>query len=50
MDKNLLIIEHEEIHCSGNVEVIIPESSRSKNTKRSQRTVISRASLFIKYL
>jgi len=30
MDKNLLNIEHPEVHCSGNVEVIIPENSRSK--------------------
>ncbi len=30
MNKNLLNIEHPEIHYSGNVEVIIPESSRSK--------------------
>jgi hypothetical protein len=30
MDKNLLIIEHPEVHWSGNVEVIIPESSRSQ--------------------
>ncbi|MCK5767173.1 MAG: hypothetical protein KAH35_02205, partial [Candidatus Atribacteria bacterium] len=30
MDKNIINIEHPEVHCSGNVEVIIPESSRLK--------------------
>jgi len=49
MDKNLLIIEHEEIHYSGNVEVIIPESSRSKiqeiQKDRKERLYLGRAYL-----
>ena len=49
MDKNLLIIEHPEIHYSGNVEVIIPESSRSKiqeiQKDRKERLYLGRAYL-----
>ncbi len=49
MDKNLLIIEHPEIHYSGNVEVIIPESSRSQileiQKDRKERLYLGRAYL-----
>ncbi|MBA7609824.1 hypothetical protein ES703_17018 [subsurface metagenome] len=49
MDKNLLIIEHPEVHYSGNVEVIIPESSRSQileiQKDRKERLFLGRAYL-----
>jgi len=49
MDKNLLIIEHPEIHYSGNIEVIIPESSRSQiqeiQKDRKERLYLGRAYL-----
>jgi len=49
MDKNLLIMEHPEVHCPGNVEVIIPESSRSKieeiQKDRKERLYLGRAYL-----
>jgi len=49
MDNNLFIIEHSEIHRSGNVEVIIPESSRSQiqeiQKDRKERLYLGRAYL-----
>ena len=49
MNKNLLIIEHPEVHWSGNVEVIIPESSRSQiqeiQKDRKERLYLGRAYL-----
>lgn len=49
MNKNLLIIEHPEVHWSGNVEVIIPESSRSQiqeiQKDRKERLYLGRACL-----
>lgn len=49
MNKNLLIIEHPEVHYSGNVEVIIPESSRSQiqeiQKDRKERLYLGRAYL-----
>jgi len=49
MDKNLLIIEHPKVHYSGNVEVIIPESSRSQileiQKDRKERLFLGRAYL-----
>jgi hypothetical protein len=45
----LLIIEHPEVHCPGNVEVIIPESSRYKieeiQKDRKERLYLGRAYL-----